>query len=363
MSSGVADLAFKSGAAKPKDVRSSNIVAAKLVSDAIRTILGPFGMDKMIVQAEGDITTTNDGATIMAKMELQHPVAKMLVDVAQSQDVEAGDGTTTVVVLAGALLDACQALLSLGMHPNVISRALTMAKHQAWKILYDLSAPVDMTDRTLLIQLIKTSLSSKVVAGESDHLAPLVVEAALGVLPPPSSAAPPASAAAGTSKPGPTTSGKTRSQGDAGLFGALDLSQIQMVKKLGGAVRDTTIIDGLILWDRPTEASAKRIAGPTLVENARVGLIQFQLSPPKPDVCFLQLCAGLLTPSRSPPTTQVGPQIPSSALTRRSEVASACFPPSIFSCVCVALPYSTSLCVLRGPTACWGGADYPSGPD
>lgn len=105
---------------KGKDVRISNIVAAKAVADAVRTSLGPRGMDKLMTLSDGEVLISNDGATILSKMNVLHPAAKMLVELSQSQDIEAGDGTTTVVVLAGALLDACGSLLSKSIHPTAV---------------------------------------------------------------------------------------------------------------------------------------------------------------------------------------------------------------------------------------------------
>ncbi|CAG2122664.1 unnamed protein product, partial [Medioppia subpectinata] len=112
---------------KPSQIRSSNMIAAKAVSDSIRTSLGPKGMDKMIQSANGDVTITNDGATILKQMQVTHPAAKMLVELSKAQDIEAGDGTTTVVVIAGSLLDASQKLLLKGLHPTRISDAFQSA--------------------------------------------------------------------------------------------------------------------------------------------------------------------------------------------------------------------------------------------
>src|SRR3989442_467102 len=112
---------------KPTQIRASNMTAAKAVADAIRTSLGPKGMDKMIQAANGDVTITNDGATILKQMQVLHPAAKMLVELSKAQDIEAGDGTTSVVVIAGSLLDAAQKLLAKGIHPTTLSDAFQSA--------------------------------------------------------------------------------------------------------------------------------------------------------------------------------------------------------------------------------------------
>uniref|UniRef100_A0A915K9U1 T-complex protein 1 subunit delta n=1 Tax=Romanomermis culicivorax TaxID=13658 RepID=A0A915K9U1_ROMCU len=147
---------------KPDQVRSSNIVAAKAVANAIRTSLGPRGMDKMIQSGNGDVTITNDGATILKQMSVVHPTAKMLVELSKAQDIEAGDGTTTVVIIAGALLDAAEKLLDKGIYPTVISDAFQRAAVEAEKILIDMATPVDMDNVEVLTKIASTSLNSKV---------------------------------------------------------------------------------------------------------------------------------------------------------------------------------------------------------
>merc|ERR1719273_2951299 len=127
---------------KPEEIRKSNIQAAKALSDAIRTSLGPRGMDKMIQDAKGEVTITNDGATILTKMEVQHPAAKMLVELSKSQDIEAGDGTTSVVVLAGSLLQVAEELLEKGIHPVALADAWKLAAAESVSILRRMSSPV-----------------------------------------------------------------------------------------------------------------------------------------------------------------------------------------------------------------------------
>ena len=235
-----------SGREKQKDVRASNIIAAKAVADCIRTSLGPKGMDKMITSSTGEVLITNDGATILRQMEVSHPAAKMLVDVSRAQDVEAGDGTTSVVVLAGAFLTAAENLLEKGIHPSQISESWLLAQNEAEKILKSIAIPTDLSNRESLIQSAITSLNSKVVSDNSTQLAPLAVDAVLRVI-------------------------------DPATATNVDLNLVRIVKKVGGTIEDTELVEGLV-FDSGVSHSA---GGPTLINNAKIGLIQFCLSAPK----------------------------------------------------------------------------------
>ncbi|KAJ1658418.1 T-complex protein 1 subunit delta [Dispira simplex] len=234
---------------KPTEVRSSNIIAAKAVSDAIRTSLGPKGMDKMILTGTGEVLISNDGATILKQMAVMHPAAKMLVDLSAAQDVEAGDGTTSVVVLAGSLLTAAQGLLSKGIHPTTIAEAFQRASVKATDILADMSVPLDLSDREQMLKSASTSLNSKIVSQYSGLLAPLAVDAIMAVIQP-----------------------ETANN--------VDLKDIRVIKKTGGTIDDTQLVRGLVL----TQGVIKSAGGPNRMEKAKIGLIQFQLSPPKPDM-------------------------------------------------------------------------------
>lgn len=233
---------------KPAAIRSSNIAAAKAVADAIRTSLGPKGMDKMIQEAKGDVTITNDGATILKQMRLLHPAAKMLVELSKAQDIEAGDGTTTVVVLAGSLLEACSKLLNKGIHPTTISDAFQNACLKACEILENMSIPLELEDTEKLTQVAVTSLNSKVVSQYSDALGPIAVKSVLAVV-------------------------------DHQNPHSVTLDDIRIIKKLGGTVEDTKMVDGLILTQR-----AESACGVKRVEKAKIALIQFCVSPPKTDM-------------------------------------------------------------------------------
>ncbi|KAL3767362.1 hypothetical protein ACHAW5_003286 [Stephanodiscus triporus] len=237
---------------KGRDVRTSNIVAAKAVASAIRTSLGPRGMDKLMQLPSGEVLISNDGATILSRMNVLHPAAKMLVECSVSQDIEAGDGTTSVVVLAGALLDACSGLLAKGIHPAAIASSFYNAAEACVSALSSGSAvPVDMDDRESLINAVRTCLSSKVVSQDSDLLAPLAVDSVLGIL-------------------GPDPGGATN----------VDLRDIRMVEQLGGTVDDTELVRGLVF----DKGSTKTAGGPGKIENAKIALIQFCLSAPKTDM-------------------------------------------------------------------------------
>src|SRR3990172_2740786 len=136
-----------------KDAQRNNISAAKAVADAIRTTLGPKGMDKMLVDSIGDIVITNDGVTILEEMEIEHPAAKMMVEVAKTQNEEVGDGTTTSVIIAGELLKKAEELLDQEIHPTVITRGFKMAHEEALKILDEIARPVSLEDKEVLKQI------------------------------------------------------------------------------------------------------------------------------------------------------------------------------------------------------------------
>ena len=158
------------------------ILCVLAIADAIRTSLGPRGMDKMIQAGDGSVTISNDGATIMSQMDVYHPTAKMLVELSKSQDIEAGDGTTSVCILAGALLSACEQLLQKGIHPTKISESFGLAALKANDILTKMAQPVDLNDREGLINCVNTSLSSKVISEYSDRLSPITVDAVLAII-------------------------------------------------------------------------------------------------------------------------------------------------------------------------------------
>ncbi|KAJ1048377.1 hypothetical protein FZC27_8022g4644 [Saccharomyces cerevisiae] len=232
---------------KPQEVRKANIIAARSVADAIRTSLGPKGMDKMIKTSRGEIIISNDGHTILKQMAILHPVARMLVEVSAAQDSEAGDGTTSVVILTGALLGAAERLLNKGIHPTIIADSFQSAAKRSVDILLEMCHKVSLSDREQLVRAASTSLSSKIVSQYSSFLAPLAVDSVL----------------------------KISDENSKNV----DLNDIRLVKKVGGTIDDTEMIDGVVL----TQTAIKSAGGPTRKEKAKIGLIQFQISPPKPD--------------------------------------------------------------------------------
>jgi len=203
-------------------------------------------MDKMIKSPTGEVIISNDGATILEKLQVQHPAAKMLVEMSKAQDVEAGDGTSTVCVIAGAFLNAAQQLLDRGLHPTNIAESFLKACKKSIEILNQMSVPIDLSDRESLIKSANTSLNSKVVSQYAQLLAPIAVDAVLRVIDP-----------------------KTATN--------VDLRNIRVVKKSGKTIDSTELVDGIVFKQHVTQAAG----GPTRIENAKIGLIQFCLSSPK----------------------------------------------------------------------------------
>eukprot|EP00758_Cryptobia_borreli_P004067 Tbor_TRINITY_DN4161_c0_g1::TRINITY_DN4161_c0_g1_i1::g.26584::m.26584/K09496/CCT4; T-complex protein 1 subunit delta len=236
----------KKNSDKQRDTRINNINAAKAVADCIRTSLGPRGMDKLIIDPRGETTLSNDGATIVSKLQVIHPCAKMLVELSRAQDVEAGDGTTSVVVLCGALMKAAEELLQKGIHPMQISECFQECSALAQKVLEEMSIPINISDRDTLVKAAITSLNSKIISQNSDTLAPMAVDSVLKVM-------------------------KKETN-------EVDLKNVRIVTALGGTVDDTSIITNGTIFKQKASHSA---GGPVRIQKATVALIQFQLSPPK----------------------------------------------------------------------------------
>jgi T-complex protein 1 subunit delta len=235
---------------KPAEVRQSNITAAKAVADAVRSSLGPKGMDKMIISPDKSVIVSNDGATILKHMSVLHPCAKMLVELSAAQDVEAGDGTTSVVVFAGSLLAQAEKLLEKGIHPSAIAESFQNASKKAVQFLHQISIPCDISNRESLVQSATTSLSSKVVSQHSSKLAPIAVDAVLRII-------------------------------DSKVATNVDLRDIRIVTKVGGTMEDIELVEGLVLTQTVNKQAAESL---TRVEKARIGLCQFHLSAPKTDM-------------------------------------------------------------------------------
>ena len=235
--------------AKERDVRLSNIVAAKAVADTIRTSLGPRGMDKMIQRGDGEVLITNDGATILSELQVFHPTAQMLVQLSKSQDIEAGDGTTGICVIAGALLSACSDLLNKGIHPTMVAESFKECAAKCQEILQSVAKPIDLLDNKAVLDTVNTCLSSKVVHHHSDILSPIAVEAVLKII-------------------DPLTATNA------------DLNDVKIVKQVGGTMDDTELVDGLVLQKGARHASG----GVGRMENAKIALVQFCISAPKTDM-------------------------------------------------------------------------------
>ncbi|MCL5679515.1 MAG: TCP-1/cpn60 chaperonin family protein [Candidatus Thermoplasmatota archaeon] len=231
-----------------KDAMQNNIEAAKSIAHSVRTTLGPRGMDKMLVDSLGDIVITNDGVTILKEMDVEHPAAKMMVEVSKTQDSYVGDGTTTAVVIAGALLEEAEALISQNVHPTVIAEGYRMAAAEAQKILQAASKPVKPDDKRLLMKMAGTSLSSKSASGSKEILDEISYEA--------------------VHKVAETQNGKT----------TVDFDNIQMVKKQGEDIDATELIDGIIVDKEKVHPGM-----PDFVKNAKIALMNAALEIKKPE--------------------------------------------------------------------------------
>ncbi|HID91060.1 TPA: thermosome subunit, partial [Candidatus Bathyarchaeota archaeon] len=229
-----------------REAQRANIMAAKTIAEALKTALGPQGQDKMLVDSFGDVTITNDGATILDEMDVQHPAAKMLVEAAKAQDEEVGDGTTTVVVLAGELLEKAERLILKNVHPTIIIDGYREAAQKALEILDEVATKVDVTDKESLKRVAMTSMASKMVVGQSDFLADLAVEAVLRV--------------AEKAKDGYR----------------VDLDDVKIEKKGGESVRDTTLVNGIVIDKEVVHAGM-----PKRVREAKIALIDCPLEVEK----------------------------------------------------------------------------------
>ncbi|TFH15811.1 thermosome subunit [Candidatus Bathyarchaeota archaeon] len=221
-----------------RDARGSNIMAARIVSEAVKTSLGPKGMDKMLVDSFGDVTITNDGATMLKEMDVQHPAAKMMVEVSKTQDDEVGDGTTSVVILTGELLGKATELMDKKVHPIVIIDGYRQAEEEALKILEKIAEKVDPMDKAVLKKVSMTTMASKLISQHSSHLSDIAVEAVLQVAEP-----------------------------DNGGY-TVDLDNIKVEKKPGASMTDTRLVKGLII-----DKEVVHDGMPKQVKNAVIGLL------------------------------------------------------------------------------------------
>ena len=245
MSSQVPIVLLKEGSTetKDKDAQRNNITAAKLVTEMVKSSLGPRGMDKMLVDILGDVTITNDGATILKEIDVQHPAAKMMVEVSKSVDNEVGDGTTSVVVLAGSLLEKAQELIDNKVHPTVIVDGYRKSAEKVIEILKQVAEKIDPTDKNHLKKIATTAMASKLTANNSPELSDVVINAILSTL----------------------------EKYNDGKF-KVDIDNIKVEKKAGGSIRDTKLIKGIVLDKEVVHGGM-----PKRIENAKIALVNCPL--------------------------------------------------------------------------------------
>ncbi|MDG7038870.1 MAG: TCP-1/cpn60 chaperonin family protein [Nitrososphaerota archaeon] len=243
-SSGQPVLILKEGTqeSRGKEAQKNNFTAAQLVADIIKTSLGPRGMDKMLVDSLGDVTVTNDGATILKEIDVQHPAAKMMVEISKAVDNEVGDGTTSTVVFAGALLEKAQELIDKEVHPTIIIDGYMKAARKTVEILNKIAVKVDPKDTEVLRRIAKTTLNTKMVTKDSNYLIPLVVDA--------------------VSKVVDKVNGSYK----------VDIDNVKVEKKPGGSVVDTQLISGVVVDKEVVHAGM-----PRKVVNAKIALLNAPL--------------------------------------------------------------------------------------
>lgn len=232
-----------------KGAHHNNIAAAVAIADTVRSTLGPKGMDKMLVDTMGDVVITNDGVTILKEIDVEHPAAKMMVEIAKVQDAESGDGTTTAVILGGELLKQAETLLDRNIHATTITAGYKLASEKALKLLDEMADKVDRKDAAMLRKVATTAMMSKSVTGIRDMLAELAVKAVLAIA--------------------------VESRGKV----TAELDNILVVKKHGGSTRDTQLIDGIVIDKEVLHDSM-----PHHVHDARILLLDIALEIKKTEV-------------------------------------------------------------------------------
>jgi thermosome len=248
---GVPVIILKEGTqrAAGREALRNNMMAAMAVAEILKTTYGPKGMDKMLVDSLGDVTITNDGATILDKMDIQHPAGKMLVQAAKGQDEEAGDGTKTSVIFAGDLLRQAEDLLDRNIHPTIIIQGYKMALDKTSELIDKLAETVRYEDDDVLVKVAKTSLSSKAVSEARDYFAKLVVQAVKAV---------------------------AEKRGDKWY---VDINNVQIVKKHGGSLLDTQLVNGIVIDKEVVHPDM-----PKRVTNARIAVLDAPLEIQKPEI-------------------------------------------------------------------------------
>jgi thermosome len=241
---GMPVLILKEGASQTKgrDAQKNNIAAAKLISEVVKSSLGPRGMDKMLVDGLGDVTITNDGATILKEIDVQHPAAKMMVEISKATDNEVGDGTSSVVVLAGALIEKAEELITKDVHPTIIVDGYRKSALKSIEIFNQIAQKIDGGNKSELIRVAKTSMQTKLVSKESNELSEIVVNAALLV----------------------------SESNDSGH--QVDIDDVKVEKKAGGSLRDTKLIKGIVLDKEVVHGGM-----PKRIEKAKIALVNSAL--------------------------------------------------------------------------------------
>ena len=227
---------------KGREAQKNNIAAAKIIAEIVHSSLGPRGMDKMLVDSLGDVTITNDGATILKEIDVQHPAAKMLVEISKTTDNEVGDGTTSAVILAGALLSQAESLVDSDVHPTIIVDGYRKAARKAKEYLEEIAETITANDKTILNKIAKTSMQTKLVRKDSDQLADIIVKSVLAV-----------------------------AEKDGESF-QVDIDDIKVEKKAGGSIKDSTIIQGIVLDKEIVHGGM-----PRSISGAKIALINTAL--------------------------------------------------------------------------------------
>ncbi len=244
-------LVLKEGTTRERgrDAKKNNINAAKAIADAVRSTLGPRGMDKMLVDSMGDVVITNDGVTILKEIEVEHPAAKMIIEIAKTQDEECRDGTTTAVVLAGEFLKRSEDLIDQNVHPTIIAGGFRMASERAVKFLEESAENVSPDDDKVLNNIAATAMTGKGAEAFKDQLADIAVRAVKAVM-----------------------------EKQDGKY-VVDLDNIKVEKKQGGTIRDTELIEGIILDKERVHTNM-----PRTVKNAKIALLNSALEIKKTEV-------------------------------------------------------------------------------
>ncbi|RLF59665.1 MAG: thermosome subunit, partial [Thermoplasmata archaeon] len=231
-----------------KGAQFNNIAAAKAIADAVRTTLGPKGMDKMLVDSMGDVVITNDGVTILKEVDVEHPAAKMVIEVAKTQDEQCGDGTTTAVIFAGELLKLAESLIEKNIHPTLITEGYRLASQKALEVLENVAMPIE-EDEEALLKIAKTSMTGKSAGDMKEELAEIVVKAVRAIVE------------------------------DRDGRKVADIDNIKVEKKQGGSIKDTELIEGIIVDKERVHEGM-----PTLVKNPKIALVNAAFEVKKTEV-------------------------------------------------------------------------------